>query len=78
MDVVEQNRIQNVDEIGTLVDILDSSIVIHTNPPIISNTFKSERGIKYSTKNVIFLHLQDIFVIWVFNVMKIIYYKEKY
>ena len=48
MDVVEQNRIQNVDEIGTLVDILDSSIVIHTNPPIISNTFKSERGIKTS------------------------------
>lgn len=48
MDVVEQNRIQNVDEIGTLVDILDSSIGTPTNPsiisPIISNTFKSEMG----------------------------------
>ena len=31
-DVVEQNRIQNVDEIGTLVDILASAIGAPTNP----------------------------------------------
>ena len=31
-DVVERNRIQNVDEIGTLVDILASAIGAPTNP----------------------------------------------
>ena len=39
-DVVERNRIQNVDEIGTLVDILASAIGALTNPTKISNTFK--------------------------------------
>ena len=52
-DVVERNRIQNVDEIGTLVDILASAIGAPTNPTKISNTFKSERGINYSNKTLI-------------------------
>lgn len=51
-DVVERNRIQNVDEIGTLVDILASAIGAPTNPTKISNTFKSERGINYSNKAI--------------------------
>ena len=51
-DVVERNRIQNVDEIGTLVDILASAIGAPTNPTRISNTFKSERGINYSNKTI--------------------------
>ena len=51
-DVVERNRIQNVDEIGTLVDILASAIGTPTNPTKISNTFKSERGINYSNKTI--------------------------
>ena len=51
-DVVERNRIQNVDEIGTLVDILASVIGAPTNPTKISNTFKSERGINYSNKTI--------------------------
>jgi len=51
-DVVERNRIQNVDEIGTLVDILASAIGAPTNPTKISNTFKSERGIHYSNKTI--------------------------
>ncbi len=51
-DVVERNRIQNVDEIGTLVDILASTIGAPTNPTKISNTFKSERGINYSNKTI--------------------------
>ena len=51
-DVVERNRIQNVDEIGTLVDILASAIGAPTNPTKISNTFKSERGITYSSKTI--------------------------
>jgi hypothetical protein len=51
-DVVERNKIQNVDEIGTLVDILASAIGTPTNPTKISNTFKSERGINYSNKTI--------------------------
>ena len=51
-DVVERNRIQNVDEIGTLVDVLASAIGTPTNPTKISNTFKSERGINYSNKTI--------------------------
>ena len=51
-DVVERNRIQNVDEMGTLVDILASAIGAPTNPTKIANTFKSERGINYSNKTI--------------------------
>ena len=51
-DVVERNKIQNVDEIGTLVDILASAIGAPTNPTKISNTFKTERGINYSNKTI--------------------------
>lgn len=51
-DVVERNKIQNVDEIGTLIDILASAIGSPTNPSKISNTFKSERGINYSNKTI--------------------------
>ena len=51
-DVVERNKLQNVDEIGTLVDILASAIGTPTNPTRISNTFKSERGINYTNKTI--------------------------
>lgn len=51
-DVVERNKIQNVDEIGTLVDILASAIGAPTNPTKISNTFTSERGSSYSNKTI--------------------------
>lgn len=51
-DVVERNKIHNVDEIGTLVDILASTIGDTTNPTKISNTLKSERGINYSNKTI--------------------------
>lgn len=51
-DVVERNRIQNIDEIGTLVDILASVIGAPTNPTKISNTFTSERGSGYSNKTI--------------------------
>ncbi len=51
-DVVERNKIQNVDEIRTLVDILASAIGAPTNPTRISNTFKSEQGINYSNKTI--------------------------
>lgn len=51
-DVVERNSLQNMDEIGTLVDILASSIGSPTNPTKISNTFTSKRGSNYSNKTI--------------------------
>jgi len=51
-DVVERNRIQNVDEIGTLVDVLASAIGAPTNPTKIANTFVSERGSSYTNKTI--------------------------
>ncbi|MDD5901116.1 MAG: ATP-binding protein [Lachnospiraceae bacterium] len=51
-DVVERNKIQNIDEIGTLVDILASAIGSPTNPTKLSNTFTSERGSSYSNKTI--------------------------
>ena len=51
-DVVERNKLQNVDEIDTLVDVLASAIGAPTNPTKISKTFKSERGITYSNKTI--------------------------
>ena len=51
-DVVERNRIQNVDEIGTLVDVLASAIGAPTNPTKIANTFVTERGSSYTNKTI--------------------------
>lgn len=51
-DVVERNKIQNVDEIGILVDILASAIGAPTNPTKISNIFTSERGSSYNNKTI--------------------------
>lgn len=51
-DVVERNHIQNIDELGTLVDILASAIGAPTNPTKISNTYATERKISYSNKTI--------------------------
>ena len=51
-DVVERNRIQNVDEIGTLVDVLASAIGALSNPTKIANTFATERGSTYTNKTI--------------------------
>ncbi len=51
-DVVERNKIQCVDEIGILVDILASAIGAPTNPTRISNTFTSERQMTYTNKTI--------------------------
>ena len=48
----ERNKIHNVDEINTLIDILASAIGAPTNPTKISNTFKSDRGIIYNNKTI--------------------------
>ena len=42
-DVIERNKIQNVDEIGIPVDVLASAIGAPTNPSKIANTFSSGR-----------------------------------
>lgn len=51
-DVIERNKIQNVDEIGILVDVLASAIGSPTNPSKIANTFVSERKMTYSNKTI--------------------------
>ena len=51
-DVIERNKIQNVDEIGILVDVLASSIGAPTNPSKIANTFASERQMTYTNKTI--------------------------
>ena len=51
-DVVERNKIQSVDEIGILVDVLASAIGTQTNPSKIANTFVSERQMTYSNKTI--------------------------
>lgn len=51
-DVVDRNHIQNVEELGTLVDILASAIGAPTNPTKISNTFASECRANYTNKTI--------------------------
>ena len=64
-DVVERNRIQNVDEIGILVDVLASSIGSLTNPSKIAHTFASERQMAYTNKTISnhINYLEDAFLI---------------
>ena len=51
-DVIERNKLQSVDEISILVDVLASVIGAPTNPSKLSNTFASERQMRYSNKTV--------------------------
>lgn len=51
-DVAERNKIQNEEELGTLVDILASVIGSPTNPTKISNTFTSADGRSYTNKTI--------------------------
>lgn len=64
-DVIERNKIQNVDEIGILVDVLASAIGAPTNPSKIANTFASERQMTYTNKTISkhIDHLTDAFLI---------------
>ena len=50
--MIERNRLQSVDEIGILVDVLASAIGAFTNPAKISNTFASERQMSYTNKTI--------------------------
>lgn len=64
-DVIERNKVQNVDEIGILVDVLASAIGALTNPTKIANTFASDRQMAYSNKTISnhIGYLEDAFLI---------------
>ena len=51
-DVIERNKLQSVDEIAILVDVLASAIGAPTNPSKIANTFASERQMNYTNKTI--------------------------
>jgi predicted AAA+ superfamily ATPase len=51
-DVIERNKIQSVDELGILVDVLAAAIGAPTNPTKIANTFASERQMTYTNKTI--------------------------
>ena len=51
-DVIERNKLQSVDEIGILVDVLASAIGAPTNSSKIANTFASERQMNYTNKTI--------------------------
>lgn len=51
-DVIERYKLQSVDEIGILVDVLASAIGAPTNPSKIANTFASERQMNYTNKTI--------------------------
>ena len=51
-DVIERNKIQNVDEIGILVDVLASAIGAPTNPTKnCQHIFPVKRQMSYTNKN---------------------------
>lgn len=45
-DIIDRNKIMNVDELGELLDFLSSSIGSLTNPTKLSNTFESVKHVK--------------------------------
>lgn len=51
-DVIERNKLQSVDEISILVDVLASAIGAPTNPTKIANTFATERQMTYTNKTI--------------------------
>ncbi|UTC64609.1 ATP-binding protein [Treponema sp. OMZ 788] len=64
-DVIERNKIQSMDEIGILVNILASAIGAPTNPTKIAKIFSSERQMSYTNKTISnhIDHLSDAFLI---------------
>lgn len=65
IDVIDRNKIRNVDELSKLTNILASGIGSFTNTNKIENTFKSELKVTYdkSTISDHISHLKDAFII---------------
>ncbi len=51
-DVIDRNNLRCEPEIGTLVDVLASSIGSPTNPTKIANTFQTQQHITYTNKTI--------------------------
>ncbi len=51
-DIIERNKITNVEELNELLNILSSQIGSLTNPFNLQNTFKSEKNITLSDKTI--------------------------
>ncbi len=64
-DIVNRNKIRNIDEINSLLDVLSSSIGSLTNPNKLKNTFKSvnQSNITASTITKYIGYLEDSFLI---------------
>lgn len=64
-DIIERNKISNVEELNELLNIISSQIGSLTNPFNIQNTFKSEKNITLSDKTISkYLDcLEDAFII---------------
>lgn len=52
MDIIERNRITNVEELNELLNIISSQIGSLTNPHNLQNTFKSEKNMILSDKTI--------------------------
>ena len=64
-DIIERNKIKNLKELDTLIDILASSIGSLTNAQKLSNTFKSKQGQDISAPTIkkYFEYLEESFLI---------------
>lgn len=51
-DIVERNKVKNVDDLEELLDVISSCIGSLTNPNRISNTFKTEKGVELSKTTI--------------------------
>ena len=51
-DIIERNKITNVEELNELLNILSSQVGSLTNPFNLQNTFKSEKNITLSDKTI--------------------------
>ena len=59
-DVIERNKIQNVDEIGIPVDVLASAIGAPINPSKIANTFASERQMTKPSPSILTMEVNRV------------------
>lgn len=64
-DIIERNNIQRVDVIGSIINMLASSVGSLTNPKKIYDTFISngEKEISYNTVNSYIKYIEDSFIV---------------
>lgn len=64
-DIINRYKVKRTDVLGTVVDILASSVGSLTNPPRILDTFKShgEKELSVNTLNSYLTYLEDAFIV---------------